>query len=142
MTRYVVDASVVVQLLITDTNSAETEVLFDSIDDGNKLYIPEFGLLECTNVLWKYVRFQNLKQSDAESLVDDLIELDVVMTPAIGLMPRALKIGLKHQLAIYDSIYITLAERLTYPLITADRRQTKAAKAEGLTLKDIADFTS
>lgn len=141
MTHYVVDASVVVQLLITDTNSSETEVLFDSVDDGNKLIVPEFGLLECTNVLWKHVRFQNLQQTDAESLVEDLMQLDIVVTPATGLMSRALEVGLKHQLAIYDSIYIALAEKLSYPLITIDQKQSKAAQAEGITLKDIADFT-
>lgn len=141
MTHYVVDASVVVQLLITDTNSAETEVLFDSIDDGNKLIVPEFGLLECTNVLWKHVRFQNLPQSDAESLVEDLIQLDIVVTPATGLMPRALEIGLTHNLAIYDSIYIALAENLNYPLITVDQKQATVAQTEGVSLKDIADFT-
>lgn len=142
MTHYVIDASVVVQLLITDTYSAETENLFDSVEDGNKLVVPEFGLLECTNVLWKHVRFHNLPQADAERLVKDLIQLDIVVTPATGLMPRALEIGLKHQLAIYDSIYIALAEKLNYPLITVDQRQAKASQAEGITLKDITDFTA
>jgi len=56
-------------------------------------------------------------------------------------MPRALEIGLKHQLAIYDSIYIALAEKLNYPLITVDQKQAKASQAEGITLKNIADFT-
>jgi len=56
-------------------------------------------------------------------------------------MPRALEIGLKHQLAIYDSIYIALAEKLNYPLITVDQKQAKASQAEGVTLKNIADFT-
>jgi len=141
MIHYVVDASVVVQLLITDTYSDETEVLFDSIEDGNKLIVPEFGVIECTNVLWKHVRFHNLKQADAEGLVQDLIKLDIVVTPVTGLMARALEIGLKHQLAIYDSIYITLAEKLNYPLITVDQKQAKASQTEGITLKNIADFT-
>lgn len=44
--------------------------------------------------------------------------------------------------AIYDSIYIALAEKLNYPLITVDQRQAKASQSEGVTLKDIADFTS
>jgi len=48
---------------------------------------------------------------------------------------------LKHQLAIYDSIYIALAEKLNYPLITVDQKQAKASQAEGVTLKNIADFT-
>jgi len=141
MTQYVVDASVVIQLLITDTYSSETENLFASIPQGNKLIVPEFGLLECTNVLWKHVRFHNLNANDASMLVNDLIQLDIVITPAIGLMPRALQVGLAHQLAIYDSIYIALAEQLKCSLITVDKRQAKAAQAETIKLKDISDFS-
>jgi predicted nucleic acid-binding protein len=141
MSRFVVDASVVVQLLVNEQYTPETKALFATIEDGNKLFVPEFGLIECTNVLWKHVRFHGLNQVAAEKQVAILIALDVVMTPATGLMPRALEIGLKHQLAIYDSIYIALAEKLNYPLITVDRRQAKASQAEGITLKNIADFT-
>lgn len=140
MTDYIVDASVVVQLFITDSHSNETDVLFDSVDLGNKLIVPEFGLLECTNVIWKHVRFFNLPQKDAEGLVQDLIGLNVVIIPAIGLMPRALGIGLKHQLAVYDSVYIALAKQLGHPLITDDNKQANAAVAEGITLKLITDF--
>lgn len=82
MSQYIVDASIVVQLLITDTHTAETKVL-----------------------------------------------------------PRALEIGLKHQLAVYDSVYIALAEQLGYSLITDDGKQAAAATAEGITLKPITDFT-
>lgn len=142
MSRFIVDASVVVQLLVTEPYTTETKTLFATIDDGNKLFVPEFGLLECTNVLWKHVRFQGLNQSDAEKQIAILIALDVVIVPVAGLMPRALEIGVKHQLAIYDSIYIALAEKLNYPLITVDQKQSKAAQAEGVILKDIADFVT
>lgn len=134
MTNYVIDASVVAQLVITDVNSAEVEVLFRSVIDGNTLVIPEFGLTESTNVLWKHVRFHNLTRGDAESLVRDLITLDIVIAPTVALMPRALEIGLTHQIAIYDSIYIALAEKLNHPLITVDQKQAKVADAEGVIL--------
>jgi predicted nucleic acid-binding protein len=142
MSQYIVDASIMAQLFITDTYSAETKLLFKGLNLGDTLHIPEFGLLECTNVIWKQVRFAELSQADADVLVNQLLALNVAVTPVIGLLPRALEIGLKHKLAIYDSTYIALAEKLTYPLITADRRQAKASQAEGITLKDIADFTS
>lgn len=34
------------------------------------------------------------------------------------------------------------AEKLNYALITVDQRQARAALAEGIPLKDIADFSS
>jgi predicted nucleic acid-binding protein len=57
-----------------------------------------------------------------------------------GLLTRGLQIGLAHQLALYDSVYLALAEKLRYPLITVDERQAKAAAALGLILKSITDF--
>jgi predicted nucleic acid-binding protein len=57
-----------------------------------------------------------------------------------GLLTRWLQIGLAHQLALYDSVYLALAEKLRYPLITVDERQAKAAAALGLILKSITDF--
>ena len=140
MSRYIVDASIAVQLLIADTHTLETKALFRSIEDGNRLILPEFALLECANVLWKHVRFHGISPVEAENLIKALIGLDVVITPAAGLLPRALEIGLKHQLAVYDSVYIALAEQSGYPLITDDNRQASAAGAEGITLKAITDF--
>ena len=142
MTAYIVDASIVVQLLITEPHTAETKALFKGIENGDLLYVPEFALIECTNVLWKYVRFHSLAQADAEKQIEILSSLDIVLIPVTPLLPRALKIGVAHKLAIYDSVYIALAEQLGHPLITDDTKQARAALAEGVTLKPITDFTT
>jgi predicted nucleic acid-binding protein len=140
MSNYVVDASIVVQHFITDTHTRHVDALFDQVGVAITVHVPEFGLLECANVLWKNVRFQGMPQSSAETLVKDLIALDISFEPVVELLPRALEIGVKHQLAIYDSVYIALAEQLGYELITDDEKQAKAASAEGVSLKAITDF--
>lgn len=140
MIHYILDASIVVQHVISDKHTPNVDVLFDGIGDTITGHVPEFCLLECTNVLWKQVRFQDASQTNAENLAKDLIALDLQITPALSLLPRALELGLKHQLAVYDTVYIALAEKLTYPLITDDKKQAKAASAEGVTLKIITDF--
>ena len=81
MSHYIVDASIMAQLFITDTYSAETKLLFKGINLGDTLHIPEFGLLECTNVIWKQVRFAELSQADADVLVNQLLALNVAVTP-------------------------------------------------------------
>lgn len=81
-----------------------------------------------------------MAETEASLLVTALVELEVTVMPTLGLLTRALQLGLKHQLAIYDSVYIALAEQLNYPLITDDGRQAEAAAAEGVTLKLITDF--
>lgn len=141
MSEYIVDASVVVQELIDDTFTEYARTLFAHLTATDILHVPEHCVIECANVLWKQVRFHGLAQSDAESLIGDLVGLPLNILPVTGLLKRALEIGLAHQLAVYDSVYIALAERLRFPLVTVDARQEAAAKRIGVTIKPITDFS-
>lgn len=52
-----------------------------------------------------------------------------------------LALGLKHNLARYDSLYIALALRSKQVFVTLDMKQATAAAAEGVSVKPITDFT-
>ncbi|MFN8373040.1 MAG: type II toxin-antitoxin system VapC family toxin [Anaerolineae bacterium] len=141
MSTYLVDASVVVERIIRGQFTPNAQVLFSQLASGDVLVVPEFCLLECTNVIWKQVRFQGMSQQQAERTLRDLRALPLKRVPTKSVLNSALQIGLRHQLAIYDAVYVALAKRSNYPLITVDQPQTRAATAEGLTLKPITDFT-
>lgn len=140
MSRYIVDTSIIVQALTVDKHTAHVKALFRGLTSADELIIPEFCLLECTNVLWKHVRFQGLSLSDAELLVEDLVDLPLTVQDVTELFKSGLQIGVKHQLAIYDSIYVAMAKHFNIPLITDDIKQGQVAVAEGVTLKAITDF--
>ncbi len=137
---YVVDTSVVMQYLLTETYTSYAIVLVQQLQQGAQLCIPEFCLLECANVFWKQVRFQGMSQTEAERLLVELLALPFEIMAVGSLLPRALQIGLDNQLAVYDSFYIALAESLSCPLITVDQRQAQAATASNLVIKPITDF--
>jgi len=122
MIDYIIDTSIVIQHLITESHTVYVDSLFDEVGETVTLHAPEFCFLECANVLWKQVRFQGMTLLQAEELVDDLIQLPIIPMPVVGLSKRALSLGVRHQLAIYDSLYIALTENLGYPLITDDAR--------------------
>ena len=68
MATYVVDASIVVQYAIEQDHTAAARNLVVRMYQGNEtLLIPEFCLLECTNVIWKEVRFQGLPPHSCRS---------------------------------------------------------------------------
>ena len=139
--RYVVDANIVIQRLIVEQDTPQVKILFNQMISGTALVVPEFCRLECTNVLWKQVRFQGMPADVAEGLLVQLIALPLTVMEIQYLMPRSLQIGLRCELvAIYDSIYIAMAERLDCALITIDRRQANAARSLGVKLKPIGDF--
>ncbi|GAA6621327.1 type II toxin-antitoxin system VapC family toxin [Scytonema sp. NUACC26] len=131
----------VIQYAIAQTHTAQARALVAQMYQGDTLHIPEFCLLECTNVLWKEVRFHELSQASAEQIIQELLRLPFQAEFVSHLLPDALQIGLLHQLAIYDSLYIALARYLALPLITVDERQSVAAKASGVIIKPISDFS-
>jgi len=141
MAIYVVDASVVIHYAITQQYTLESRVLISQMYQESLLHIPEFCLLECTNVLWKAVRFDGLTIANASEIVMELQRLPFQIEPVASLLPHALQIGLTYQLAIYDSLYIALAEQLGAPLISVDERQVRAAIAQNVTIKPITDFS-
>ena len=141
MANYVVDASVVIEYLITGPHTPNTQAFFNRVTAADRLIVPEFCLLECTNVIWKQVRFSGMSRSDAQGLVRVLRMLKLQRAPMKHLLDRALEIGLNHTLAVYDCGYIALALHYAYPLITLDQRQSQAASAEGVSLFPITNFT-
>lgn len=79
-------------------------------------------------------------QDEAEFLLRELLELPFIIASIDDALPRALQMGLAYKLAIYDSVYIALAEYYKFPLITADAKQETAARTVGVTIKPITEF--
>jgi predicted nucleic acid-binding protein len=140
MAEYVVDATIVISRFVSEIYTPHTVALFAGLKTGDVLYIPEFCRLECINVLWKHVRFQGVARAQAVQAVHDLVALPLTIVSADPVYERALELGLDHGLAVYDSVYIALAEKYRCPLITADGPQQRASTTVGVTLKPITDF--
>ncbi len=141
MAVYVVDASVVMEYLISGSFTDNVRALFAQATTSDRLIVPEFCLVECTNVLWKQVCFQGMAVSQAQTLLRHLRKLPLLRVPAKAALPVALSIGLQQRLPVYDSVYVVLASRLGCPLVSLDQLQTRAAAATGVLLKPVSDFT-
>ncbi|MEO8397045.1 MAG: type II toxin-antitoxin system VapC family toxin [Chloroflexota bacterium] len=143
MANYVVDASVVIEYLISGPQTSSAQSFFNQLTDADQLVVPEFCLLEYTNVIWKQVRFNGLSRSDAKVLQNVLLNLKLRRAPMKRLLDRSLDIALDNVLAVYDSGYIALALYYGYPgypLVTIDQPQMQAATAESVTLISITGF--
>jgi predicted nucleic acid-binding protein len=139
MAVLIVDASVVIEYLIDDAHTPNARVFFAHSAQRDELIVPEFCLLECTNVLWKQARFQNMSVLQAEALLRHMKKLPLTRVPVKRLLKSSLTIALTHQLAVYDSAYIALAIRSNCPLVTLDQPQMRAARAEGVTVVSLND---
>lgn len=140
MAVYVVDASVVMEYLVTGSFTDNARALFAQVSASDRLIVPEFCLLECTNVLWKQVRFQGMGVSQAQTLLRHLRRLPLLRVPVKAALPMALSISLQQRLPVYDSVHVALASRLGCPLVSLDQPQTRAAAATDVLLKSLSDF--
>lgn len=140
---YVLDPSILIQAYIADTDTAGVQTLLAGLENEppDDFYVPDFCLLECTNILWKRARFHGMPVAQAKQAVDDLSALPLLRRPSADFLLRAFEIGLAQQIAIYDSVYIAMADALQVPLITADTKQSTAALATGITLQPISGFS-
>lgn len=141
--EYVIDTSAFVQGFIRDTYTARVLTVFQRVDVLNQviLNMPEFCLVECANVIWKQVHlYQTIDAEEAKKRLANVRALTVKTHTSFSLLPRALDIALDHQLAVYDTIQLALAETLQLPLITTDEKQARIATTVGVTLKPITDF--
>jgi predicted nucleic acid-binding protein len=120
----VVDASVGIKLFLDEPLSENAHALFSLRTRGplTQFHVPDLFYIECTNILWKYVRRFGLEKSNAQSYIQDLSGLALTTTTTELLIDAALDIALDHTISAYDASYVALAWQLDLPFVTADER--------------------
>jgi len=118
----VVDASVGIKLFVVEPLSESADALFAHLADDPpaRFYVPDLFFVECTNILWKYVRRFGYQAASAQRDVEDLIRLPLGVVSTTELASTALTLAVAHGITAYDACYAALAERLSLPLVTAD----------------------
>jgi predicted nucleic acid-binding protein len=118
----VVDASVGIKLFLIEDLSEQADALFDHLTDEPpaRFYVPDLFFIECTNILWKYVRRFDYPAEVAEQDVADLVRLPLQVVSTAALAGAALALAVEHGSTAYDAAYVALARHLSLPLVTAD----------------------
>jgi len=132
----VVDASVVVNALLSQAYTAQAEQWLDAWKSaGEMLYAPPHWYAEVVSALRFAVFRGKLDPQDAVLLVDVLPEFGVRMIePTLDLLKASLRWAERlGQSKAYDAQYVALAERLNADLWSADQRLVNALQALGAT---------
>ena len=126
-TDCVVDASVGIKLFVVENLSDRADALFALLtqDSPAQFYVPDLFFIECTNVLWKYVRRYGYPAKLASQDVVDLSALPLQSVPTRELAHEALRIAVEREVTAYDAAYLALSGYLSLPLITADQSLTR-----------------
>jgi predicted nucleic acid-binding protein len=117
VTDLVIDASVAIKWVIEEHGTREAVSL-----RRHRLFAPELLVAECTNVLWKKTRRQELTAEEARLAARLLQRADVELAPMRALLEPATELAIAMDHPAYDCAYLALAENLSCDLVTADRK--------------------
>lgn len=92
--------------------------------EGRALAGPQIALAEAANVIRRLELAERLPSREADVAQRELFKLDIELFPFEPVAARAWE--LRHNLTIYDGWYVALAEALSCPLLTLDRRLGRA----------------
>jgi predicted nucleic acid-binding protein len=94
----IVDASVAVKWVVSESGSTEAAALLD----GDRLGAPTLWLSEASNALWAKVMRQQLTAEEARGQAADLADAPIVPIALPGLLPLAIRLALELAHPIYD----------------------------------------
>ena len=138
----VVDASVAVKLVIDEDYSDLAAGLYAVRSRIQRsLFAPTLLPNEVTNAIYRQLRRGNLSEAEADAAVARFPRFDIgLLAPAD--LPRAAYVFAKtHRLgAIYDALYVVLAQRLNAEFWTADRTLFNAVSGAAPWVRWIGDY--
>ena len=97
---------------------------------------------EVANAIWRRRRSGDISVEEAYAMIEALKKLvdAVEVVDEMRYLWTAFEIALKHNLTIYDSLYIAVAQESHKPLITLDEKQRRVA--EELSIPTICPSTT
>ena len=121
MSDIVVDSSVVAKWVVPEPDSPQAHrVVADTKAAGGRLIVLDLVFPEVVNVIWKKHRQKLVTLEKAKEFLDDLVQFPVQAEPAARLLPQAFEIAVKYDRAVYDALFVALAQDLGVKGVTAD----------------------
>ena len=118
----VADASVLVAVLAD--SGREGKWAESAVAEGS-LAGPELALAEASNILHRLEQAGKISRLEANIAHGDLLRLDLELFPFAPFADRVW--ALRNNLTSYDAWYVALAEVLDCPLVTIDRKLSRAS---------------
>jgi predicted nucleic acid-binding protein len=121
MSDLVVDSSVVAKWILPEADSDKAQQLIvQAAASGDRLIVLDLVFPEVANAIWKRQRQQLIQLHEAQVLLQALIRSPVAVEPAVLLLATAFEIAAKYDRAVYDALFVALAEQQGLRGITAD----------------------
>ncbi len=94
-------------------------------------HVPDLFFTECANICWKKDQRNACTEAEALAGLSDIAALPLASTSCHALANDAIRVALTEKITAYDACYVTLAQRMSVPLITADQKLVQKLRAVG-----------
>lgn len=144
MNDYVLDVSVGIKWFLPELYyRTALDLLSRSVQGEIRLHVPDFYFAEAGNIIWRKTRRSELQDREAAAMVHDMLEDSPLLKHStVMLVPYAFDVAVSSGIALYDALYVALADILGCTVITADDklRQKLYRTAWNKRIEWIADF--
>lgn len=121
--RYVLDASVALEWVLTEPDSDVADRLRDDFRKGvHDLIAPDVFPFEVGHALTRAERRGLIPAGSAEPHLLDVRTTAPRIHAGLPLLLRAMALSSQHRIGVYDCLYVALAEQQGCELVTADER--------------------
>lgn len=136
MSRFVVDASVVLTWCFPDENAVAAERVGSMFKHGDDAVAPAFWPHEVLNALLVGEKRKRIPADLVRTFLADLARLPIVLEtfPAGDVFLRIASLSRQYGLTAYDAAYLDLAQVNGLPLATLDEDLIRACKKAGVEL--------
>lgn len=126
----VVDTSALIRLFVPDGPLPnDFEGFLRGVERGLNIAIaPELLMAEAANVINKKQRSGELSESEGDQLLSDILSVPIRLFPHRPILPRAFELARAHNLTVYDTLYLALAEEHGAVIFTGDRKLLSIAE--------------
>jgi predicted nucleic acid-binding protein len=131
MSDTVVDSSVVAKWVLPEADSAQAQRLIAEVaGNGERLIVLDLALAEVANAIWKQPHRKQITLIEARQFLGVLLTIPVHVEPARRLLGPGLEIAAKYDRAVYDALFVAVAQNLGIPGVTADEPLQRAVHGD------------
>jgi predicted nucleic acid-binding protein len=128
--KYVLDSSVALKAVLPEVDSWKAIRLLDEYRRQlHDLIAPDVFIPEVANGLVSAERQGRVKPGESGLLVNDLLLNQPAIIPCNVVLVRGMEIALLNKQAVYDCLYVALAEQEKCEFLTADDAMAKKLRA-------------
>ncbi len=128
--KYVLDSSVALKWVLPEPDSGKAIRLRDEYQNGiHELIAPDIIISEIANGLASAERQGRIKSGESAIFLHDILRTAPAIYPTPPLLLRAMAVAIASRRAVYDCIYLALAEAEGCELVTADDQFARALRA-------------